>query len=299
MNENIIIAAFGAMRETRVRPRYRYDTGQRLVIKTPNGLPDFYEVYFSNEGNTADSDPHLATEDGVLIPDSYFQSGKTIYAWAHVYDLATEGTTIYKVTIPILDRARPAAIDPDPEEADIVAQAIQALNREIDDIENAHENAVAAKEARAAAEQAQAAAEQARDAADTSKSKSAQSEHTASNAAESAEQSAESAEAAKQVVLRVEENIGPALENMEIDQRLTTKYIKNTEQRESITDNVYRTDHIDTGTDKTIRVDVVNIQDDSTIETRSLYEDDVLVASLTITTDLSTLKTLVMYRRES
>lgn len=134
MNENIIIAAFGAQRETRVRPRYRYDTGQRLIIKTPNGLPDFYEVYFANDGGTAEAEPHLATAEGVLIPDSFFQSGAAIIAWAHVYGLPTEGTTIYKVTIPILNRARPANVEPTPEEQDIIAEVIAALNEQAEEI---------------------------------------------------------------------------------------------------------------------------------------------------------------------
>ena len=134
MNENIIIAAFGAQRETRVRPRYRYDTGQRLIIKTPNGLPDFYEVYFANDGGTMEAEPHLATAEGVLIPDSFFQSGAAIIAWAHVYGLPTEGTTIYKVTIPILNRARPANVEPDPEEQDIIAEVIAALNEQAEEI---------------------------------------------------------------------------------------------------------------------------------------------------------------------
>lgn len=134
MNENIIIAVFGANRETRVRPRYRYDTGQRLIIKTPNGLPDFYEVYFANDGGTAEAEPHLATAEGVLIPDSFFQSGAAIIAWAHVYGLPTEGTTIYKVTIPILNRARPATVKPTPEEQDIIAEVIAALNEQAKEI---------------------------------------------------------------------------------------------------------------------------------------------------------------------
>lgn len=134
MNENIIIAAFGAQRETRVRPRYRYDTGQRLIIKTPNGLPDFYEVYFANEGGTSEAEPHLGTAEGVLIPDSFFQSGAAILAWAHVYGEPTEGTTIYKVTIPLHDRTRPAVVEPDPEEADIIAEVITELNQKAEEI---------------------------------------------------------------------------------------------------------------------------------------------------------------------
>lgn len=134
MNENIIIAAFGAQRKTTVRPRYRYDTGQRLIIKTPNGLPDFYEVYFANEGGTAEAEPHLATAEGVMIPDSFFQSGAAILAWAHVYGESSEGTTIYEVKIPLHNRTRPANVEPDPEEKDIIAEVIAALNEQAEEI---------------------------------------------------------------------------------------------------------------------------------------------------------------------
>ncbi len=157
MNENIIIAAFGAQHETRVRPRYRYDTGQRLIIKTPNGLPDFYEVYFANDGGTAEAEPHLATAEGVLIPDSFFQSGAAIIAWAHVYGLPTEGTTIYKVTIPILNRARPANVEPTPEEQDIIAEVIAALNEAVEEADaSASAAATSASEATSSAEDAEA-----------------------------------------------------------------------------------------------------------------------------------------------
>lgn len=178
MNNNIITAVFGALRETKVRPRYRYDQGQVLVVKGVPNLPDFFEVHFSNEGDSADATPLIGTPDGVTIPDSYFQSGKTVLAYIYVHDEATDGTTVYKVTIPIINRARPANIDPDPEQADIIAQAIVALNENVGKSEAAAE----------AAETAQQGAEAARDAAGTS----------AEAAAESAQQSAQSAQSAAQ-----------------------------------------------------------------------------------------------------
>lgn len=59
MADNIITAVFGATRETKVRPRYRYDQGQVLMVRGVKNLPDFYEVHFANEGSTADATPHV------------------------------------------------------------------------------------------------------------------------------------------------------------------------------------------------------------------------------------------------
>lgn len=135
MADNIITAVFGATRETKVRPRYRYDQGQVLVVRGVKNLPDFYEVHFSNEGSTTDATPLIGTSDGVTIPDSYFQSGATIYAYIYVHDEATDGTTVYKVTIPIINRARPANVEPSQEQEDIISQAIVALNNSVNAVE--------------------------------------------------------------------------------------------------------------------------------------------------------------------
>lgn len=135
MNENIITAVFGAFRETRVRPRYRWDTGQVLIIRGVKNLPDFFEVHFANEGGAADAVPVLGTPEGIHIPDSVFQSGKAVYAYIYVHNAATDGTTVYKVTIPVLNRARPSNAAPDPEDADIIAQAIAALNGAVGNID--------------------------------------------------------------------------------------------------------------------------------------------------------------------
>ena len=183
MNDNIITAVFGALRETKVRPRYRYDQGQILVVKGVPNLPDFFEVHFANEGDSADATPLIGTPDGVTIPDSYFQSGKTVLAYIYVHDEATDGTTVYKVTIPIINRARTANIDPDPEQADIIAQAIVALNENVGKSEAAAE----------AAETAQQGAEAARDAAGTSADAAASSAQQSAQSAQSAAQSAQSA----------------------------------------------------------------------------------------------------------
>lgn len=153
-NENIIIAVFGASRAAKVRPRYRYDRGQVLVLKGIRGLPDFYEVHFANIGGDADATPLIGTAEGVTIPDSYFESADGVMAYIYVHNEAADATTIYTVTIPVIDRPRPAGVDPSEEEADIIGQAIVALNENVGRAEEAAETANSAAEAAEAARDA-------------------------------------------------------------------------------------------------------------------------------------------------
>lgn len=200
MADNIITAVFGATRETKVRPRYRYDQGQVLIVRGVKNLPDFYEVHFANEGSTADATPLIGTAEGVEIPGSYFQSGATIYAYIYVHDEATDGTTVYKVTIPIINRARPANVEPTPEQEDIISQAIVALNENVGKAEDAAEQAEASA-ARAetvadGVEALTARAETAADAAENSATVASSSVTMAQTAAQSASENASAAETA-------------------------------------------------------------------------------------------------------
>ena len=152
MNTNVITAVFGALRETKVRPRYRYNRGQVLVLKGIRDLPDYYEVHFANIGGEVDATPEIGTAEGVIIPDSFFESAAGILAYIYVHDEATDGTTIYKVTIPIIDRPRPADTEPTQEEADIISQAIVALNENVGRAEESAETAQSAADGAAQAE---------------------------------------------------------------------------------------------------------------------------------------------------
>ena len=139
MNENIITAVFGTSRTAKVRPRYRYCSGQVLILKGIRDLPDFYEVHFANIGSDADATPLIGTAEGVEIPDSYLETGKGVMAYIVVHNEATDATTIYTVTIPVIDRPRPAAVEPTEEEANIISQAIVALNETTQSAEEALE----------------------------------------------------------------------------------------------------------------------------------------------------------------
>lgn len=162
-NENIITAVFGASRTAKVRPRFRYNRGQVLILRGIRDLPDFYEVHFANIGGDADATPLIGTAEGVEIPDSYFESADGIMAYIYVHNEATDATTIYTVVIPVIDRPRPADVEPSEEEADIISQAITALNENVGKAEEAAEAAEAARDeaqaAKTAAETAAMAAE--------------------------------------------------------------------------------------------------------------------------------------------
>lgn len=145
-NENIITAVFGASRAVKVRPRYRYDRGQVLIVKGIRALPDFYEVHFANIGGDADATPLIGTNQGVEIPNAYFESADGVMAYIYVHNEATDATTVYTVTIPVIDRPRPADVDPSEEEADIISQAITALNENVGRAEAAAEAAEAARD---------------------------------------------------------------------------------------------------------------------------------------------------------
>lgn len=187
--DNMITAVFGALRVTRTVPRHQWDTGQKLRFAGTLRLPNVYEVHLANKGE-AEAARILSDGSPVDIPDELFQSGKDILAWVYVQDSAEEGQTEYMAVIPVLPKAKPEDYTPTPRETGIVEQAIELLNQEIDDIENAHQNALDAQAA-------QRAAETARDAAGESEANASQSATDAARDASSAADSARNAGAAQ------------------------------------------------------------------------------------------------------
>ena len=185
--DNIITAVFGAARDTRTQPRYRYNRGQRLQIAGLAGLPDVYEVHIANVGD-AEAARVIYSGEPVPIDNKYFETGRDIQAWVYVSNAATDGTTKRTAVIPIINRPMPVDYEPTPEETGIVEQAIELLNHEIADIEDAAQNAQIAQTAAAAAQ------------ADAETASQGATQATAS--AESATQSAQRAEAAADIAER-------------------------------------------------------------------------------------------------
>lgn len=193
---NVITAVFGGRRDIVLPARYRYDYGQVLRIAGISGLPDVYEVHFGNSG-TETAYRALVSGSQVDIPDELFETGLDVWFWVYVHEEATDGTTVYRARIPVNARPKPEDYEPTPAQTGIIEDAIELLNREIADIENAHNNAVAAQEAQAAAETAQSAAEIAQTAAESAKDLAEGYSSNADAKASQAAQSASDATAAK------------------------------------------------------------------------------------------------------
>ena len=212
---NVITAVFGGRRDIVLPARYRYDYGQVLRIAGISGLPDVYEVHFGNSG-TETAYRALVSGSQVDIPDELFETGLDVWFWVYVHEEATDGTTVYRARIPVNARPKPADYEPTPAQTGIIEDAIELLNREIADIENAHNNAFAAQEAQAAAETAQSAAETARNSAesarDLAEGYSSNTDVKASQAAQSASDAAAAKTAAEAAAALAEEhNMGVRL----------------------------------------------------------------------------------------
>ena len=219
---NVITAVFGGRRDIVLPARYRYDYGQVLRIAGISGLPDVYEVHFGNSG-TETAYRALVSGSQVTIPDELFETGLDVWFWVYVHESAADGTTVYRARIPVNARPKPEDYEPTPAQTGIIEDAIELLNREIADIENAHNNAVAAQTAQAAAETAQSAAETAQSAAETAQTAaesardlaegySSNADAKASQAAQSASDAAAAKTAAEAAATLAEEhNMGVSL----------------------------------------------------------------------------------------
>lgn len=128
MTKNRILTAyFIGSRNVKTSALYQYDYGQMLRFNNLN-LPATYEVHFSNTDNSGNTTTVLGDENGVLIPDTYLETGLPIFAWVFLHDTETDGETEYKVEIPVTKRAKPTNEQPSPVQQDIITQAIAALN---------------------------------------------------------------------------------------------------------------------------------------------------------------------------
>jgi hypothetical protein len=191
MDITYIRAVFGALRSTVTKPLYKIDSGVILQIAGITDLPEYFNADFANsEKGTA---TRMLGHDGeVTIPDTLLQTGLPIFCWIYVVN-ETTGRTVYSVKIPVKQRSNVEDPQPTPEQADIITQAINALNQAGDNAEQAAESAQASAESaaqsvasiRGYAEDAQGYAEDAA----RSAGEAAQSAQTATNAAESAEES--------------------------------------------------------------------------------------------------------------
>ena len=185
MDITYIRAVFGALRSTVTKPLFKIDSGVILQIAGIADLPEYFNADFSNsEKGTA---TRMLGHDGeVTIPDALLQTGLPIFCWIYVVN-ETTGRTVYSVKIPVKQRSNVEDAQPTPEQADIITQAINALN-------NAGDSASqSASEAQTYAERAETASESAEASQESAIQSATVSQQSAESASQSATQAAQSA----------------------------------------------------------------------------------------------------------
>lgn len=154
---NIVTVTFKDSNTATANRVRQWDYGQILRIQGLQ-LPTAVEVHFALI-DSKDSVTRIGTtKDGVtdvVIPDSMIEAGKNIFAYVYLRD-SESGQTEYEIKIVVTTRAKPEAFDT-PEDKELFAQAIEAVNEAADRAEKAGQAATEA--AGQAAEDAQQTAE--------------------------------------------------------------------------------------------------------------------------------------------
>ena len=125
MDITYVKAVFGSLRKTRTQPVYRDDHDLILQLVGVKGLPVHFQAHFANsEYGTAVV--MMGSDGEVSIPNTLLATGLPVYCWILV-EQGISGAVRYSVQIPVRQKARPDGTIP-PEQADIISQAITALN---------------------------------------------------------------------------------------------------------------------------------------------------------------------------
>lgn len=123
--------------EITVNGLHQWDYGQQLEV-TCEGLPPLVEVHFACSGmSEAVVRSCYVSTQGVFtaaIPDRCLEQATPIYAW--VVDIgASSGTTVLKITMPIIERTRPEAGNSVPETiSDKYTESIAAINAQVESL---------------------------------------------------------------------------------------------------------------------------------------------------------------------
>ena len=125
MDITIVKAVFGGLRKTRTVPVYKDDHDLILQLVGIRGLPVHFQAHFANtEYGTAVV--MMGSDGEVTIPNSLLATGLPVYCWV-IVESGISGRVTYSVQIPVRQKARPDG-SITPEQADIISQAITALN---------------------------------------------------------------------------------------------------------------------------------------------------------------------------
>ena len=189
MDITYLEAEFGTMNATVTTPLHKSDNGVILRVTGVDDLPEYFEAHFANSKNGT-AVTVLGHDCEAVIPDQLLETGLPVYCWIYVTNEIT-GRTVYTVTIPVVQRADTSEVTPTPEQADIITQAINALNSAGDSAQQS------ASEAQTYAERAETASESAEASQESATQSATASQQSAESASQSATDASESEAKAK------------------------------------------------------------------------------------------------------
>jgi len=139
METNVIVAAFGGNKVVRTAARWQWNYGQIIQFEGLD-LPGTFTVHFSNNDEIGTAKGATGRDNTVIIPDEYFLTGQTIYAWIFLHAGVDDGETVYKIIIPINKRPKPTDEEPTPVQQSQIETAIAALNAGVEAAQEAAES---------------------------------------------------------------------------------------------------------------------------------------------------------------
>lgn len=125
MDITYVKAVFGSLRKTTTPPLYRDDHDLVLRLVGIRGLPEYFQAHFANQ-EYGTAVVMLGHDGDVTIPNTMLSTGLPVYCWV-IVENDISGRVIYTAKIPVRQKARPDG-SITPEQADIISQAISALN---------------------------------------------------------------------------------------------------------------------------------------------------------------------------
>lgn len=144
---NVITAVFdGGSNSVVAAPSpAQWNRGMKLKIEGLT-LPVSYQVEYTTS-YTRNAIPEIGDATGVDIPNILLQRSAPITACVVLHEGQDDRETKYWITIHITPRKPPETTDPDPEEVDIIDQAIAALQEGVEAAAQSAEDAEAASQA--------------------------------------------------------------------------------------------------------------------------------------------------------
>lgn len=138
MAEDITNVQYDQSNYTETVPLFQYDQGQTLHLNGFTGFARPIEVHVSNS-KYGTASVFSCEGDDVLIPDSYFRTGRDIYVWLYLKDVEPYiddegneqfqviGRTVYRIFVPIKRRAGISGLSPTEKEADAFSKLVDVV----------------------------------------------------------------------------------------------------------------------------------------------------------------------------